>query len=124
MTNKQVVQNWIDGKPGKNSKRNLTTDGISLWSYRMIIGITLENGDKYLLSLSGECRVTVATQRHCNSFSWSNKPSNLHIVRPVRNTIDRWTYIYNEWLFPAELLNQARGRRAALEHTEAIITMY
>ena len=44
MTNAQVVQASAAGKAGKEG--NLSTDGVSLWSYRLQIGDTMLSGKK------------------------------------------------------------------------------
>ena len=44
MRNEQVVKAWTAGKPAKAG--NLSTDGVSLWSYRLQIGETMLSGHK------------------------------------------------------------------------------
>ena len=44
MTNTQVVKAWAAGKAARAA--NLSTDGISLYSYRLQIGDTMLSGDK------------------------------------------------------------------------------
>ena len=44
MRNEQVVRNWVAGKPAKAG--NLRTDGVSLWSYALMIGDTMLSGKK------------------------------------------------------------------------------
>ena len=42
--NSDVVKAWVSGKPAKAG--NLSTDGVSLWSYRLQIGDTALSGRK------------------------------------------------------------------------------
>ena len=38
MNNKQVIENWENGKRGKSG--SLSTDGNNLYSYKLLIGVT------------------------------------------------------------------------------------
>jgi hypothetical protein len=59
MTNAQVVQAWAAGKAGKAG--NLSTDGVSLWSYRLQIGDTMLSGRKVVYDYGW---VSQTTSRH------------------------------------------------------------
>jgi len=68
----EVAKSWVNGHKatsgkisGKNSWNGRTytrmqTDGQTLWSYDMIIGVTLSDGSKHLL----QARYSVATKHH------------------------------------------------------------
>ena len=36
--NRGVCRAWLHGRPARNSKNTLKTDGINLWSYDLMIG--------------------------------------------------------------------------------------
>jgi len=44
MRNDQVAKAWANGRPAKAG--NLSTDGVSLWSYSLQIGETMLSGHK------------------------------------------------------------------------------
>ena len=60
MRNEQVVRNWVAGKPAKAG--NLRTDGVSLWSYALMIGDTMLSGKKVVHDYS----ISQTTTRHIN----------------------------------------------------------
>ena len=60
MRNEQVVRNWVAGKPGRG--KNLRTDGVSLWSYALMIGDTMLSGKKVVHDYS----ISQTTTRHIN----------------------------------------------------------
>lgn len=102
LTNNLVAESWSNGKPAKNHRGNFTTDGFFLFSYKMLIGITMSDGRKISLKGGVPYRVTTTTTRHCgHASSWS-----LETIKPVENP-DSWRYIWNTYLFPHELLSQA-----------------
>ena len=43
-TNQTVIQEWSEGRSARNHKGTLTTNGIYLYSYTVVIGIRLESG--------------------------------------------------------------------------------
>lgn len=47
MTNKEVAQSWASGRSA--STQNLSTDGRSLYSYKLLIGFTATKGEKIAL---------------------------------------------------------------------------
>jgi hypothetical protein len=44
MKNAQVVASWANGRKATNSRGSLTTDGVSLYSYRLKIGHRVSDG--------------------------------------------------------------------------------
>lgn len=44
--NLNVVKNWSKGKPSKSFNGNLSTDGLYLYSYDLVIGRTDPSGNK------------------------------------------------------------------------------
>jgi hypothetical protein len=72
-TNKNVAYNWACGKLSRSHNGQLSTDGQNLYSYRQLIGITLDNGDKvalnyrsakggHYISQTTSCHVTLAAR--------------------------------------------------------------
>lgn len=69
MNNKEVVLRWMEGKKG--SARNMSTDGVNLYSYHLLIGYT-ENGLKivkdyrakagHFISMTTSHHVTIANR--------------------------------------------------------------
>ncbi len=64
MNNKQVAKNWSIGRKGKSSNGNYHTDGSNLYSYNMLIGRTLPNGDKQVLNVRGKDSYSQTTSKH------------------------------------------------------------
>jgi hypothetical protein len=60
MTNQQVVNSWLGGKPANSG--NMHTNGKDLFSYALRIGKT-RKGEKILLDYRG--KVSVTTSCHC-----------------------------------------------------------
>ena len=44
MTNRQVITAWSEGRSGRAGSTH--TDGSTLWSYNLVIGVTDEDGEK------------------------------------------------------------------------------
>ena len=40
--NNQVIENWLEGKPSRNHRGSLHTNGSGLWSYSLQIGDTCQ----------------------------------------------------------------------------------
>ena len=79
-TNKNVAYNWACGKLSRSHNGQLSTDGQNLYSYRQLIGITLDNGDKIALnyrsakgglyiSQTTSCHVSLAVQNADQTMS-------------------------------------------------------
>ena len=65
--NKNVAYNWSNGKLSRSHNGQLSTDGQNLYSYRQLIGITLDNGDKIALnyrSAKGGIYISQTTSSH------------------------------------------------------------
>lgn len=43
-TNQTVIEEWSEGRSARNHKGTLTTNGLYLYSYTVVIGIRLESG--------------------------------------------------------------------------------
>lgn len=63
--NAKVIEAWKAGKAAKSHNGNLSTDGDSLYSYRMQIGKT-DNGAKIALNVRGEYRYSATTSKHAS----------------------------------------------------------
>lgn len=48
-TNSSIPSYWTRNQPARSHNGQYKTDGQNLYSYRKVIGITLNNGDKVLL---------------------------------------------------------------------------
>ena len=64
MKNALVVDNWMNGNCGKGS--GLSTDGESLWSYKLLIGFTGDENVKVVKDYTGINKLSTATTRHIN----------------------------------------------------------
>jgi len=62
MSNDKVVRAWIEGKKAKSN--TMSTDGISLFSYKMKIGQTLSNGFKQVLNVQKPFFYSRTTSNH------------------------------------------------------------
>ncbi len=70
--NSNVASNWSTNTPSHSNNKQLTTDGQNLYSYRKLIGITLDNGDKLALnymSRGGGCYISNTTSQHVSLAS-------------------------------------------------------
>lgn len=100
--NRGVASAWSRGESAHNHRNNYHTDGRFLWSYHMLIGITLTDGRKIALNSYQPYRVTTTTTHHSRYATWHCTD----IVNPVRGpAFDLW----NIWLFPRDLLSQSVG---------------
>ena len=67
MTNRQVINAWVNGRIG--SSGTLLTTGSDLYSYELQIGHTDPNGDKIVLEFDSDGRsnrVSSTTSKHIN----------------------------------------------------------
>ena len=120
MNNEEVIQSWREGKKGKSGNGNLSTDGINLFSYNMLIGVT-ESGQvhkaitgfkdktnikgkiyysnyKYSLDVTSPNFYSVTTSHHC---SLAHRYSD-EIIKPEKMKIG-----YGVWYhFPRKLLDK------------------
>ena len=62
MSNDKVVRAWIEGKKAKSN--SMSTDGISLFSYKMKIGQTLNFGIKEVLNVQKPFFYSMTTSNH------------------------------------------------------------
>lgn len=102
MINRGVASAWSRGESAHNHRGNYHTDGRFLWSYRMLIGITLADGRKIALNAQSPHFVSMMTNQH-------TRIAKLHddsIVNPARG---RSYYRWDMWLFPRDLLSQSVG---------------
>ena len=65
-TNRGVIRAWVRGEPARSSTGNLTTDGRTLWSYRLAIGTTDDNGASVALDYTrgGGAYISQTTSCH------------------------------------------------------------
>jgi hypothetical protein len=97
MTNSQVVWNWRLGKIGKSSNGNLSTDGLSLYSYNMLIGTTeYFNNKKYSLNVMSPNFYSATTSQHCSLA----KSASDEVIEPISR--------YNWFYFPQEILDKSQ----------------
>jgi YD repeat-containing protein len=65
MKNQEVAKAWKEGRSGHSS--HMKTDGRSLWSYSLLIGVTDPGGKKVALNYTASGRpVSVTTSMHVN----------------------------------------------------------
>ena len=66
MTNNSVIRSWSEGKPAKNGKHTLTTDGRWLYSYRLAIGYRTTSGICVLGDFTASSRrfYSMTTSKH------------------------------------------------------------
>lgn len=60
--NEQVARLWSEGKVGRS--KNMSTDGKTLWSYNMPIGVTLDDGRKVAIRYQAPRNYSNTTSRH------------------------------------------------------------
>ena len=79
MKNIQVINAWNRGQAGKAGA--LTTDGNRLWSYRLCIGRSDEEGNKVLFDFTakGGQSVSNTTSQH---VGLAKRNSNAEVIRP------------------------------------------
>ena len=64
MRNIDVALAWSQGKKAKNGRNNFTTDGLHLWSYALLIGVTTKTGEKIAMS---RVPISNTTYRHLSA---------------------------------------------------------
>jgi len=64
--NSNVPRHWSRSEAAHSNNKQYSTDGNNLYSYRKLIGITLNNGDKVLLEYTSPAgyMVSVTTSNH------------------------------------------------------------
>ena len=72
MNVKDIPVLWVTNQPGKTYNKSLITDGKDLYSYRLKIGYTDEQGQKVILKYTAEYNnfVSTTTSRHVNLASY------------------------------------------------------
>ncbi len=66
-TNRNVASNWSRSRASHSNNKQLRTDGVNLYSYNQLIGITLDDGTKVALeyrSGRGGCYISQTTSTH------------------------------------------------------------
>lgn len=69
-TNDYVAKMWVQGKSAKTHNGNMSTDGDNLYSYRMLIGRTV-NDVKQVLNVRGLDAVSVTTSAHVSDAAYA-----------------------------------------------------
>lgn len=75
---------WRNNSPAKSYTKNYWTDGRNLYSYKMPIGITTDDGRKilYNYTVSADNFISTTTSRHVNLATFyadeKIKPDNLN----------------------------------------------
>lgn len=82
-TNNEVASAWKNNRPMRSHNGNFETNGSDVWSYRMLIGRTLEDGTKQVLDVSGVNSYSVTTSQHVSDLGWHNveRVQPIHISR-------------------------------------------
>ena len=85
--NPEVVESWVKGEPATNQSHVLTTDGLVLRSYDILIGHT-HGGKKHVLMFEKESYLTRAISAHVEIASQAEgvvlvKPDP-HMVNTLR----------------------------------------
>lgn len=62
MRNSEVAERWAAGRPG--GARNFHTNGLSLYSYDLLIGYTQDDGDKVVINYCGAHAYSATTTQH------------------------------------------------------------
>lgn len=104
MRNNQVGAMWVKGQSARNGRNSMHTDGLSLYSYDMLIGITTADGAKVILNLYSPFRVSTTTTRHVSAA----RCAGVKMIDPVRTDYEHFTYFRSYYTFPAELLSVRR----------------
>ncbi len=98
--NEQVARLWSKGKVGRS--KNMSTDGKTLWSYGLPIGVTV-GGKRVAFPAMAPNFISNTTSRH-SSFA----AQYADVVAPkaaVSQLVDAWNTWYNE---PSDLQKLAR----------------
>ena len=79
MKNIQVINAWNRGQAGKAGA--LTTDGTRLWSYRLCIGRSDENGNKIVFDFTSKGGQSVS-QTTSSHVGLAKRNSSAEVMRP------------------------------------------
>jgi hypothetical protein len=64
LRNEQVVEAWSNSESARNDRHSLHTDGSNLYSYKLLIGFTSDNGNKVVLEHRAPHFVSHTTSCH------------------------------------------------------------
>lgn len=72
MNVKDIPTLWVNNKSGATPKNSFSTDGSNLYSYKLKIGYTNEQGEKVILKYTTQYDsfVSTSTSRHVNLASY------------------------------------------------------
>ena len=95
--NNQVSIAWASDR--KASSGNMSTDGHTIYSYKLVIGITLHDGTKVALDYTakGKASVSSTTSKHVGKVSGN-----------ADQTVDPRTAVANDWITDSTLHNSLR----------------
>lgn len=106
-TNNEVAQAWKRNQPMRSHNGNFETNGGEVWSYRMLIGRTLEDGTKQVLAVSGVHAYSATTSQHVSDLGYYNveRVQPIHISRgystwrifPSNSTINEYRVTSKVW---------------------------
>lgn len=84
MRNSEVAKCWRNGKPGKSGTGSFHTDGKDLYSYRLRIGYTEDDGSKVLFNYTGKDGPSLTTTAHIREAHWIRdcEPAQCKMVPP------------------------------------------
>lgn len=97
MRNEQIAQYWKEGKKAKSNNGNMHTDGLNIWSYDLLIGVTLSNGEKVGMS---RVSISMTTYRHLTEM---HKVAD-RLVQPVYHPY--YSHFYR-WQLPIGLESES-----------------
>ncbi len=99
--NRSVGRAWANGQSAESHNGNLHTDGKNLYSYRMLIGVTLKDGSRRVLGVRGKGHSYSATTSQHVGIALRSDFSAVEIT-PI-HTRSGWS----GWReFPQEILDQ------------------
>jgi len=65
-TNPMIPRYWYHNQAAHSNNKQYSTDGGNLYSYRKLIGITLDNGDKILLEYTSPAGFGISQTTSCH----------------------------------------------------------
>ena len=85
MKHSQVIRNWTEGEEARGSR--MTTDGITLYSYDLVIGHQFDDGSFVIFNYTtkGDAFKSVTTSRHVN-LAIRLVPS-AKVIEPTKNPL-------------------------------------
>lgn len=86
MRNVQVVEAWLQGKRGRSGNGVLRTDGLKLFSYKVVIGDSADDEQKVVYDYRGPNKIGLATTRHV--FCAIREGGEQICVAPVPEDVD------------------------------------